>query len=122
YIRTLHELPPGECAAILECRNCRQSCVRLTFVPEYEIEMCDTCLDEANAALAQEKVEGGSWSVCLSRFGIAQGCSSTDEFRRLLKAHQAECVVCSSTRKTVISDRSALGTPAAVCCEQGRVA
>jgi len=54
----------------------------------------------------------------LDLFRAVINVSRMEELRLSLRAHWgAECVVCDSTRKAVMEDRSVLGTREVSCCE-----
>lgn len=56
---------------------------------------------------------------CDYRLMIIDRSETVQQLVNALRAHdQAQCIACSSTRKTVQSDRMYIN-PAAVCCEQG---
>ena len=42
-------------AAVHYCENCRESCDRLTWIPEFNFSACDRCAEEAFEVFAQEK-------------------------------------------------------------------
>jgi hypothetical protein len=46
-----------ESVAVLVCENCRESCERLTHVPEWDYMGCDDCMEEAMIVLAREACE-----------------------------------------------------------------
>jgi hypothetical protein len=54
--------------------------------------------------------------LCPAADVIIEMAHTGRELLDLLKAHVAECAVCGSTKKTVQSDRLALGTKGSVCC------
>src|SRR5689334_1022924 len=112
-IRVWGDLPETESAAVLECQNCGKTCTSLTWVPEFEAEMCDTCRDESMIEVAKDPQD----LRCAGRITAANESANHDEFRAALRAHVAECERCGSTKATVVSDRLVLSAPAAVCCE-----
>ena len=110
------EVPSNENAGVLECQNCQRTCTCITWIPEYEISMCDTCRDEV--MLARQKQSGEP--VCRARLEIANHCACLDEFRVALRSHSIVCVTCGSGSKTVQSDRLSLNQ--AIIRREGKVA
>jgi hypothetical protein len=45
-----------ESVAVLVCENCRESCDRLTHVPEWDYMGCGDCMEEAMAVLERERL------------------------------------------------------------------
>lgn len=119
-LKTPHVLHAGgeplqeDNAAVLECQNCRRTCKRISWVPEYEIEMCDTCRDEA--MVLDQSME----LPCAARLELANQCASVKEFSEAFRTHMITCVNCSIERKAVQGDRVPL-SPAPTLFE-GKVA
>ena len=54
---------------------------------------------------------------CPTRYALVCEAATINQMCLALRAHEAECVHCGCTKKTVVSDRLTVN-PAAVCCER----
>jgi len=85
-----------------------------TFSAPDEIEEDEQPWTDEQYAAADALLEA---TMCPVRYRVLVEASGTlGEMSDALKAHEAGCVACGSTKKTVVSDRLMLGTQAVPCC------
>lgn len=106
------------------CFNCNTT-PALTDLNDYwpddqpkAVRLCDDCMEEQQRVEAEAN-QLAALPSCEYRQMIIDCSETVQQLVNALRAHdQQQCFACSSTRKTVQSDRLYV-SPAAVCCEQG---
>ncbi len=101
------------------CQNCKATSDLYDYWPDDQpksVLLCNDCC-EAQAAVEAEANTLAALPSCDYRAMLIDRAETVQQLVNVLKAHdQAACIACSSTRKTVQSDRLYVN-PAAVCCE-----
>jgi hypothetical protein len=78
------------------------------FMNRYERTVPDEPEDDIQEEMDEEELLE---CMCPGRWQILMEATGTlDELTDALRAHEAECIECGATRKTVGSDRPTLGT------------
>jgi hypothetical protein len=80
---------------------------------------CSYCREELDHA---DDTSAPDIPIPPCRAVVMMAGTTAGEMFNTLRAHEAQCVHCASTRHTVVSERLALNTPTAVCCESGKAA
>ena len=93
------------------CGNCQKPSVDLVLLANgWNFNACPECAEWCQAVEIAEP--------CPNLHRAVINATSIEAVRLALRAHQsAECAHCGSTRKTVVEDRSVLGTRDATRCK-----
>ena len=93
------------------CGNCQKPADDLVVLGSgWNFNACPACAEWCYAVEMAEP--------CPNLHRAVINANSIEAVRLALRAHQSpECAHCGSTRKTVVEDRSVLGTQDATCCK-----
>jgi hypothetical protein len=109
----------SDCAAVNACTNCETTRGYLNTIwindSAFPVLLCEDCAEEVHRIEAEADRLAALQSSCDRRALLIDRAQTTGELVNLLRAHDMECVICGSTRKTVVSDRLYVNS-AAVCC------
>lgn len=113
------------CAAVNACTNCETTRGYLNTIwiddKPFPVLLCEECAEEVRRIEAEADALAALQTTCDRRAMLIDRAESTAELVNLLRAHDTECAVCGSSRKTVVSDRLYVNS-AAVCCSLPEVA